>query len=193
MRRASSSYRTLSELGQSLIETALVLPILLVLAFNAINFGYFFFVAVNIASAPRSGVQYSIVGYATPSQLMLPAAGPPGSSGTNIMTVSTLTYLDMQGVILPTGNFSNARVIVCTITPPNTPPNVGQRANCTPYGTGAETLAVTRNFDPEAPDFVLHEVDVYFQPTPLIPMPGPLGLAILPTKIHRQVSMRLMD
>ena len=57
------------ESGQSLIETALILPLLLLLAFNAINFGYFFFVALNITSAPRSGVQYAILGGASPQQL----------------------------------------------------------------------------------------------------------------------------
>ena len=63
--------------GQSLIETALLLPILLLLAFNAINFGYFFFVAVNLAAAPRTGVQLSIIGEATPVNIPLSPAGPP--------------------------------------------------------------------------------------------------------------------
>ena len=65
-----------SERGQSMIETALLLPILLLIAFNAINFGYFFFVVLNLSSAPRSGVQYSILGFATPGQFSLPPAGP---------------------------------------------------------------------------------------------------------------------
>ena len=53
--------------GQAMIETAIVLPILLALAFNVINFGYFLLMAVNLAAAPRSGALYSIIGAATPA------------------------------------------------------------------------------------------------------------------------------
>lgn len=44
--------------GQALLETALVLPVLLALIFNVINFGYFFLVPLNLSAAPRSGVEY---------------------------------------------------------------------------------------------------------------------------------------
>jgi Flp pilus assembly protein TadG len=40
--------------GQSLVETALVLPLFLLITFNAVNFGYFFFVAVNGLGAARA-------------------------------------------------------------------------------------------------------------------------------------------
>src|SRR5207244_13548584 len=50
------SFGAFSESAQSMTETALLLPILLVLALNTINFGYFFFVAVNLALAPRQGL-----------------------------------------------------------------------------------------------------------------------------------------
>jgi Flp pilus assembly protein TadG len=62
-----------------MIETALLLPILLLLAFNAINFGHFFFVCVNLAAAPRTGVQYSVLGEATPVNIPYPPAGPASS------------------------------------------------------------------------------------------------------------------
>jgi Flp pilus assembly protein TadG len=45
--------------GQALLETALVLPLLLALIFNVINFGYFFFVALNSPSAARAGMECS--------------------------------------------------------------------------------------------------------------------------------------
>src|ERR1700691_3613472 len=80
-----------SSSGQSLVETALLLPVLLMLLFNAVNFGYFFLVALNVAPAPRSGVAYSIQGYASPSSGLLPSAGP----STTTATVSYLTYQDM--------------------------------------------------------------------------------------------------
>ena len=48
--------------GQSLLETALTLPLLLALAFNLINFAYFWFMILTLAAAPRVGAQYSVQG-----------------------------------------------------------------------------------------------------------------------------------
>ena len=39
--------------GQSLLETALTVPLLLALAFNLINFAYFWFMILTLAAAPR--------------------------------------------------------------------------------------------------------------------------------------------
>ncbi len=61
--------------GQALIETALMLPLILLLVLNCVNFGYFFIVALNLTVAPRSGVEYSILGFQTPASLSLPVAG----------------------------------------------------------------------------------------------------------------------
>ena len=44
--------------GQSLLETAIAMPLLLGIAFNLINLGYFWFVVLSLAAAPRQGVQY---------------------------------------------------------------------------------------------------------------------------------------
>jgi len=93
------------ESGQSLIETALILPLLLLLAFNAINFGYFFFAAINLAAAPRTGVQYSIIGEATPVNIPLPPVGP----STSQVSVSYLTYQDMLGVLSGSANAPSTR------------------------------------------------------------------------------------
>jgi len=167
-----------SEGAQSLIETALVLPLFLMITFNAANFGYFFFVAVNLASAPRQGVEYSIQGFATPSQLNLPAAGPSA----NEASISWLTYQDMAGLRNSTG----AQVQVCTkmlgLSAPGT-------ANCTQFGGGTFPAPAA---DPEPTAFVLHRVDVRYTVSPLIP--GALFNLVIPSlTFHRQVSMRAMD
>ena len=176
------------ESGQSLIETALILPLLLLIAFNAINFGYFFFVALNLTSAPRSGVQYAILGYSTPGQLVQPPAGPSN----NQASVSYLTYQDIRGV-LP--NSAGALVQVCSsmvgVTNPGT---INQKSACTSFGSGPAPSGPAT--DPEAPMFILARVDVVYQMQPLIPPFELLGiqLAILPSmSIHRQVSMREMN
>lgn len=177
--------------GQSLIETALMLPILLLLTFNAINFGYFFFVAVNLASAPRSGAQYAILGFDTPQSLDLPPPGPPSNS----TTISFVTYEDMRGVL---SGSSSATVQVCST---KVGPVVGTGSStttaCVKYGSGA---SYTPAPDPEAPLFRLARVDVVYLLQPIIPafqLPTPAGhisLVILPSlNMHRQVSMREMN
>jgi hypothetical protein len=179
-----------SERGQSLIETALLLPFMLWLAFNAINFGYFFFVAVNLAAAPRTGVQYSILGDQTPAQLSLPPVGPTSS----LVSVSYLTYEDIRNV-LP--GSANARVQVCSKVLGLNGTGASEKANCVQFGPGSETYIPAS--DPEAPFMVLHRVDVVYTVQPIIPafqLPtpaGPISLALLPTlRVHRQVSMRAM-
>ncbi len=41
--------------GQSLLETAFSIPLLLGLAFNLINLGYFWFMVLALSAAPRQG------------------------------------------------------------------------------------------------------------------------------------------
>src|SRR5881394_1374535 len=48
--------------GQSLLESAVSLPLLLGVAFNLINVGYFWFMVLALAAAPRQGAQYSTQG-----------------------------------------------------------------------------------------------------------------------------------
>src|SRR3954469_15817930 len=48
--------------GQSLLETAVTMPLLLGISFNLINFGYFWFMVLALSAAPRQGVQYSTQG-----------------------------------------------------------------------------------------------------------------------------------
>ena len=189
-----------SDRGQGMIETALLLPILLLLAFNAINFGYFFFVAVNLAGAPRAGAQYSILGFSTPQALAIPPAGPSGSACPTSLAnaspyVCTLTFHDMGGVL---HDYSLATVRVCNSTLGTTGTGAAKVANCSTYGSG--TVSSGPSADPEAPFFVLSRVDVVYNLTPIIPafeLPtpaGPINLSIIPSlTMRRQVSMREMN
>ena len=188
--------RALPESGQSMLETALLLPFLLFVALNAINLGYFFFVALNVAAAPRQGVEYSIQCFQTPSTLSLPDAGPECTGSTAGASISTLTYNDMIGVLpapaTPCPNI--ASVQVCTLlNGVSNPGTTTQRANCTSYGPAA--TFPNAEPDPEAPYFMLHRVDVKYAVTPLIP--GGAGnffsLFLPPLTFHRQVSMRAID
>jgi Flp pilus assembly protein TadG len=172
--------------GQSLIEAALILPFLLLLLFNAINFGYYFYVAINLAQAPRDAVEYSIQGSATPAQTTFPPAGPDSD------TVS-VSYIARQNLTQGLQNATTSPVRVCTkalgIVNPGT---VNQKVNCTTYPSGATYTFTAIVSDPESPTFLLHRVDVVYTVTPLIPA-QPFGITLLPNyTFHRQVTMRGM-
>jgi len=195
MRRPRFAFTRCSS-GQSMVETALILPLLLMVILNAVNFGYFFLVAVNLAAAPRSGVEYSIQGFASPGALQIPAAGPSSAK----TTVSYLVYQDMTGALRSP---SSASIQVCSKTLGlNNPGTSTQTAKCASFGPATAFPAAAA--DPEAPSFVLHRVDVTYTFKPLIPG-TPFGLALLPVSVcssgggtitctfHRQISMRAMD
>ena len=166
--------------GQSLVETALLIPLVLLITFNAANFGYLFFVAVHLTSAPRSGVEYSIQGFASSGASTLPSAGP---STTNT-SVSWLTYQDMAGL----AGSASAEVQVCSKT---LGMSAAGTANCAQFPGGGSFPGP--DADPEPAAFVLHRVDVRYTVTPLLPT-GLFGLT-LPASLtfHRQASMRAMD
>lgn len=181
--------------GQALVETALLLPMLLMLVFNAVNFGYFFLVALNLGVAPRNGVLYSVAGSATPGTLTLPSAGPDSSS----TSVSYLTRQDLGSLSAS----SNAPVQVCSEAVGLTRPGrTNQVAQCSTFGSSFAFPSPTS--DPESPLFVLHQVDVAYTFGPIIPG-TPFGLALLPASactsqsgsvsctIHRMVAMRAMN
>jgi Flp pilus assembly protein TadG len=193
--------------GQAMVETALMLPLLLAMVFNTVNFGYFFIVAINLAAATRSGALYSILGQSTPISVQLATPGPPDAP-TPAITVSGLTLQDLNGAI---SNGLSAGVQVCTAaTSSVTPPP------CTPPPNGSGTVlgtvctqfqgspGYTPDCDPEAPAFVLNRVDVTYTFRPLLDQ-RLFNLVLLATPactgtggsvtctFHRQVSMRAMN
>src|ERR1700691_5773747 len=68
-----------ADLGSSMIEAALVLPILVLMLCFAIDIGYFFIVAANLVSSARIAVLYSGQGFVSPGEPQLPSAGTSGS------------------------------------------------------------------------------------------------------------------
>src|SRR3954464_8927702 len=88
--------------GQSLLETAITMPLLLGIAFNLINIGYFWFMVLALAAAPRQGVQYSTQG----GQAIT-------SSSPNTTLVSNLVYENMTNAVHGATR-SNTSVRVCS-------------------------------------------------------------------------------
>ena len=178
---ASSGALVESCSGQSLIELALILPLLVVLVAYAVDFGYFFIAAACITSSTRNATQYSVLGYEGPSQSVVPAAGP--ASTTN--SVAAEAFGDLVGLV---DSSTTATVQVCSKSLGTT----GSLANCSSYGS-ATPNSYTPAADPEAPHFVLQRVDVTYTVQPPVPMSF-FSVSLLPTMcFHRQVSMRALD
>ncbi len=182
-----------------------MLPLLILILFNAINFGYFYLTVLNITAAPRSGNLYSIVGPSSPGTTAYPPAG-----GASNLTVSYLTQQDLTGALFNPA--VNASIQVCSQTNiRNGSGTYGSGSNlkancitCTGGSCGAVNDGASGEVphaDPEAPSFVLHRVDVKYTFTPLIPG-WPFNLVLLPTSVcnaagtsctfHRYAEMRAM-
>ncbi len=153
-----------------------MLPILLAIVFNAINFGYFWFVGLTLAAAPRLGVEYVSQGGAA-----LTASSMPSTSA-----VQTLVFDNLANALRATT--SNAAVRVCSITSSGGVDSTSHIASCDSFGM---SYSFSGNIaDPEAPVFVLNRVDVAYTVTPIIK--GGAFSVVLPSNLtfHRQVSMR---
>ncbi len=159
--------------GQSLLETAIAMPLLLGIAFNLINLGYFWFLVLSLAAAPRQGVQYSAQGGASISTVSAPSA----------TAVSALVFDNMTNAVHG-ATASNTGVRVCMGTNPAT-----GGANCTLFGDTSITFSAVPG-DPEGPVFALNQVDVGYRVTPIIP--GTAFNVVLPAApiFRRHVSMR---
>jgi Flp pilus assembly protein TadG len=162
--------------GQALIEFALVLPLLLVLVVNVVNFGSFFFAWITMANAARAGAQYMCLGFSSVGSLRSP----------NDAEVANVVAADIYTL----ENRSSLAVRVCR-------KKSGVAAVCaTPTGSGTFTdpAADTR---PESPFFVMGWVDVQYTYRPIFSgfsLPG-LGIyaTLPPLTLHRQSVMRLIQ
>jgi Flp pilus assembly protein TadG len=164
-------------IGQSLLETALFLPLLLTIVVNAISMGYSFSVYLNLTTAPRQGAEYSIRGTSSVLQAAVPSAD----------SISSLVYENIAGSVPAAANTPTR---VCTLALGLTGNGSNQVANCATYGTGTGTFSDLQA-DPEAPYLVLHRVNVQYTMTPLIQ--GSV-FNLLPNllTLHRTVVMRAM-
>jgi Flp pilus assembly protein TadG len=179
MRTTSVRFRLIhlrrSKEGQSLLETAVAMPLLLGIAFNLINLGYFWFMVLALTAAPRQGVQYSTQGGQSVTTISTPST----------TAVSDLVYENMTNAVHGATTGNTAVRVCSTARGVDSSTHV---ALCDSFGPAFAFSPV--DVDPEAPVFVLNRVDVEFTVTPLIP--GPAFNVVLPgnLKFHRQVSMR---
>jgi hypothetical protein len=160
------SRRKRSGSGQALIEFALVLPLLLLLIINVVNFGGLFYAWVTVTNATRAGAQKLLMAGAY-------ATSPPPPSLSAVATVVTddLISLPNRGSALVKVCKNNSGTITCSGSGGFTPPA-----------------------DPET-SFVLGSVDVTYTYQPFVSFWNFPNLGIYmtlgTTTVHRQAVMRL--
>jgi hypothetical protein len=149
------------------------MPLVLTVAFNAINIGYFWFLVLQMTAVPRLGVEYATQGGA--------AMTSTGTSWPGGAAVSDLVYEDLQHTINAT--VLNASVQVCSVSTTSS-----SDATCTHYGPTVTFPDMTT--DSEAPLWTRRRVIVVYTVTPLIP--GTIFNVSLPSTLvfRRQVTMR---
>jgi Flp pilus assembly protein TadG len=198
--------------GQSLVEFALMIPLIFILIVNIVNFAGFFSAFINVGNASRSAGDYTIMGSISYSGTDVSGnAGPPlsapsdnGSSGAQL--VANMLGTDM----LSLKNRSSILVRVCRLNPSSA---AIANATCNvcnnTAGTGTMSCtsgsgSFTSNPSPdtstgEGTNYTLTWVDVSYTYNPFIPVgfafPG-LGFGVtLPSNlvVHRQSVYRVLN
>jgi Flp pilus assembly protein TadG len=155
--------------GQSLVEFALMVPLLFLLMINALNFGGFIYAWLRIANAARGAASYGGLGSSSPGS-------PSGATTAQISTLITNDTASLRGT-----------VAVC----------VNKNATAGPMsGTCSFTIG-SIPADPEGPPYQALAVDLQYTYTPFIPsfsFPG-MGIysTIPPTTIQRRGVTRVTD
>ena len=155
--------------GQALVEFSLIVPLVLLLAVNAVNFGGFMYAWITVADAARAGAQYIVT------------TGPGPAIGTTTASLATATRTVLTRVVqAELSSLLNRSSLVQPIPVCITGTSI---ASCSGFS------------DPEVPE--LATVDVTYTYLPLIPLfefPK-LGIhaTLPPTKIHRQAVMRMLQ
>jgi hypothetical protein len=173
--------------GSSLIETALVMPILVLMLCFAIDIGYFFIVAANLVSSSRNAVLYSGQGFVSPAQGQLPSAGIAGSLA-DTAGVAGLAGGDLSGLA---GMSTKTSVEVCSKKIGVTQTFNGYITNCSTFPSGS--LAFAPDQDPESANGMLTQrVDVVYTVTPPIPIDF-FTFSMPPLTLHWKAEMRAID
>jgi Flp pilus assembly protein TadG len=91
---------TLRREGQALVEFALMIPLVFLLAVNAVNFGGFLFAWITLANAARAGAQY----------MSMSSASPGAPTRATLAQITTLVTNDVSSLL----NRSSLVVAICT-------------------------------------------------------------------------------
>ncbi len=183
----ANEQRQAGDCGSSLIETALVVPILVLILCFAVDIGYFFIVAANLVSSSRNAVLYSGQGFVAPGQLPLPSAGTSGSLS-DVAGVAGLAGGDLAGLA---NMATKTTVQVCSKKIGITQTSSGYITNCSTFPSGSLSFAPDQ--DPMSNYGMLTQrVDVVYTVSPPIPVDFFL-FTMPPLTVHWQAEMRALD
>jgi len=162
--RTGGTIATSQRQGQGLVEFVLIVPLVLLLAVNAVNFGGFLFAWITVANAARAGAQY----------MTLSSASPGSQTPATLTQITALVTNDVTSLL----NRSSVSVTVCTN-------NTTAATGCTSFfdpEAPTYTLAtvdVTYTYKPLIPLFSFPKLGIS---------------ATLPTStIHRKAVMRMLQ
>lgn len=155
------------EHAQAIIEYLLVLPVLLLLLVNIVNFGGFFYSWITVANAARAGANYTTLGGASVGSL-----GPATASQIQAMIAQEISSLP------------NRTSLVVNICQSNNGSVSTLLGSCTSVPA-----------DPEPASYVLTTVDVLYTYKPFIPAGFQfknlnIYASIPPTTVLRRTVMR---
>jgi Flp pilus assembly protein TadG len=152
--------------GQALVEFCLIIPLVFLLAVNAVNFGGFIFAWITVANAARDGAQYMVMSKDSP--------GAPTAA--TLTQIQALVTADISSLL----NRSSLVVAICT--------------NKTTAATGCTTL-IDPEAASTIYTLATVDVTYTYNPfIPLFSFPH-LGIsATLPSStIHRKAVMRMLQ
>jgi Flp pilus assembly protein TadG len=174
--------------GSSLLETAIVMPVLVLMLCFAVDIGYFFIVAANLVSSSRNAVLYSGQGFVSPAQQQLPSAGTSGSLA-DTAGAAGLAGGDLSGLANMT---TQTTVQVCSKQIGITQDSGGHNiTKCADYPSG--TPAFTVDTDPESANGMLTQrVDVVYTVSPPIPI-NFFTFTMPSLTVHWSAEMRAID
>jgi Flp pilus assembly protein TadG len=198
--------------GQALVEFALMLPLMLILIVNVVNFAGFFYAFIEVGNASRSAGDYTIMG-----SIAYSGTDPSGASGPQLHAPSDNGIAGAQLVanmlgtdMLSLPNRSSITVRLCELNP-SSAPMTNATCNVCNNSAGTGTMSCTAgsgsftgnptpdNSTGEGSNYTLTWVDVSYTYNPFIPLgfkfPG-LGLGLtLPSNLvlHRQSVYRVLN
>jgi Flp pilus assembly protein TadG len=182
-----------SRAGGSIVEFALILPILFFLIVNVVNFAGFFYTFITVAGAGRAAGDYMILGGASAN-----APAPPSAQ-------QVANVLAVDAASLP--SIASLQVRTCTRAPSNSALSSAVNCNICTAGGGSLTCKpgsgpFTSNPKPdsstgEGGQYAMAWVDVAYTYKPFLPVFGFTALGagnpLSTTVIHRQAVMRMMQ
>jgi Flp pilus assembly protein TadG len=162
--RIISSSLTPRRAGQALVEFALIIPLVFLLAVNAVNFTGYIFTWITVANAARAGAQYMTLSSASP--------GAPASATQE--QIAALIANDVTSL----KNRSSVVVAIC--------------ANSTASSTGCTTLSDPEA--PAYTLATVDVTFTYNPYIPMLSFPDlGIGATLPSTTVHRKTVMRMLQ